>query len=435
MKELTLWQRLFTVQRPQLPPPLPTGLHAFQKSDGEYHVRYHLRVEPNGAGLLVVNATTAVQLSPPGVIMAQHLLHGRDPEDTKSEIKQRFHGVSGAQFQHDYDRLQKLIAQWQRPTSASTARAHVTNLQDAAFVPETVQLFAPLEADVPLAPLEQLRPLLTRLWHIGIPHVTLLLPPEPDGATLVKAVERAEDLGMICGVRGIANALYDTEVVAALAQSGLDYATLVYLTSDNVVQNQWLGQDYGAKFTGVVTQLQYRGIYTTAEVPLIAANATSIPDIVGYLDIAGIRDIAFVAYAGEDGLSEAELDGALTAGALRQVAVSVEEAVEARNIRFHWEPPVARNPNVPLVEQIIAGPRTAGDAAVRVEPDGTIYPPRGANIPAGNIFNDEWATIWNHPAFTRYRERVAAPTHCALCPGLALCAADCPADPNGWARE
>ena len=37
--------------------------------------------------------------------------------------------------------------------------------------------------------------------------------------------------------------------------------------------------------------------------------------------------------------------------------------------------------------------------------------------------------------FTRYRERVAAPTRCANCPGLALCVADCPREAAGWAYQ
>ena len=82
-----------------------------------------------------------------------------------------------------------------------------------------------------------------------------------------------------------------------------------------------------------------------------------------------------------------------------------------------------------------AGPRAAGDAAIRIEPDGTVYPARGPRHRAGNILADSWEQIWASPCFARYRERLAAPTRCSDCPDLPICAADCPRDPRGWSDE
>jgi radical SAM protein with 4Fe4S-binding SPASM domain len=69
-----------------------------------------------------------------------------------------------------------------------------------------------------------------------------------------------------------------------------------------------------------------------------------------------------------------------------------------------------------------------------VEPDGTVIPPRGPALSAGNLLNDAWDDIWNHEVFHIYREQVEAPTRCDICPGLTICAAACPREPEGWAR-
>ncbi|MCA9980014.1 MAG: hypothetical protein KDD89_04260, partial [Anaerolineales bacterium] len=281
----TLFQRLFTLRRrPEPPPPLATGLHPFLKNNGENFVRYHLRVEPDGHGLLVVNATTAVQLTPVGVVIAHHILTGYPKSDTEAQVKQSFVGFQKAQFEQDYQRIQKLIERWQK---ANKPDAPVANLADAAFLPQDVELYAPLEADVPLAEPALMHPLLARLWEIGIPHVTLLVPPDPNPEHLVAAIERAEDLGMICGIHGRATDFTDRDLISRMAQAGLDYATILFLTDDNPVQNKWFGQDYGARFTGLLVVLNKFGIYATAEVPLIQDNATDINSIVGYLDISG----------------------------------------------------------------------------------------------------------------------------------------------------
>jgi radical SAM protein with 4Fe4S-binding SPASM domain len=92
------------------------------------------------------------------------------------------------------------------------------------------------------------------------------------------------------------------------------------------------------------------------------------------------------------------------------------------------------NPALPLTQQVIAGPRCSGDVAVRVEPNGDVFPPRGPYVSAGNVLHEDWNSIWNNEVFRRYRERVEAPTRCDVCPELAICAADCPRDVRGWAR-
>ena len=88
---------------------------------------------------------------------------------------------------------------------------------------------------------------------------------------------------------------------------------------------------------------------------------------------------------------------------------------------------------MPLGEQVCRGPRCGGDTAVRVEPDGAVIPARGPYASAGNLLEDDWETIERSEVFQRYRRRVESDTHCDECPGLAICAADCPREPAGWA--
>ena len=81
-----------------------------------------------------------------------------------------------------------------------------------------------------------------------------------------------------------------------------------------------------------------------------------------------------------------------------------------------------------------AGRAASGDTAIRVEPDGSVIPARGPVQPAGNLITDDWEAIEQSDVYQRYRRRVESDTHCDQCPGLAICAADCPRDPAGWAE-
>ena len=94
-----------------------------------------------------------------------------------------------------------------------------------------------------------------------------------------------------------------------------------------------------------------------------------------------------------------------------------------------------RDPGIPLSKQVRMGPRCSDDLSIRVESHGDVIPARGPYRSAGNLLTDEWETIWNDDAFLRYRERVERPTRCAECPGLAICAADCPRKPAGWSQS
>ena len=124
---------------------------------------------------------------------------------------------------------------------------------------------------------------------------------------------------------------------------------------------------------------------------------------------------------------------ALPAGGLTPAARLVEEAAEESDVRCLWYPPVRCHLGSSLAELVRRGPRCSGDTAVRIEPDGSVIPARGPAKPAGNLLRDDWPKIRRHPIYRDYRHRVETDTHCDECPGLAICAADCPRDPAGWA--
>ena len=71
-------------------PMIQPGLyHAMQEADGMY-TRFHLRVERDGTGMLIANATAAARLSPSGVVITKGLLDGKDVATVLSDLGKRF---------------------------------------------------------------------------------------------------------------------------------------------------------------------------------------------------------------------------------------------------------------------------------------------------------------------------------------------------------
>ncbi|HUM71329.1 MAG TPA: SPASM domain-containing protein, partial [Chloroflexota bacterium] len=292
-----------------------------------------------------------------------------------------------------------------------------------------------LEVSIPLAAPEQLVPLLDRLWQVGIPHFTFLLPENPDLAYLVQAVERAEDLGMIAGARGRATDLVQSKLLRDVAQAGIDHMTVLVASATAEIHDALLGrEDYGFVLP-LLADIQANEVYPMVEIPLVESTLPGLAETLTTLQERGVHTFSFFAIVAPDGMDDVVRAGALPAQAMPQTAGWIEEMADALDVRFLWQPPVQRDPAQTLAAQVVHGPRCMGDVAARVEPDGRVIPPRGPYQSAGNVLTDEWQTIWQHDAFTRYRERVAAPTRCADCPGLALCAADCPREAAGWAYQ
>lgn len=422
-----LFNRLFKVQ-PALPsPPVASGLyHYMRENDGEY-TRFHLRVEPGGNGMLIANATAAAQLSASGVVIAKAWLEGKSEAEITTDLQTHFRGTTEPQIQADLQKVRELI----RKLAAPGDDYPIFNLEDAAISPFESELIAPLEAHIPLADPERLVPVLDRVWQVGIPHVTILVPENPETSHLIRAVERIEDLGMICGISGRATDLSQDSLLEYVAMAGVDHVTAFFASAEPEIHDSLFGAGDHRLACQIFERTQKLEVADVGHVPLVASTTAHLDETLARLLHLQVPNVTFFAIATE---ADKSSEGAIPAKAMRQVAAQVEEDAHQAQVRYLWEAPVKRNPELSLAAQVRQGPRCSGDVAVRIEPDGSVIPPRGPRLSAGNILQDSWDSIWGHPAFQRYRERVEAPTRCDLCPGLTICAADCPVQVEGWSQ-
>ena len=416
---------LTRVQRPA--GVVPPGVYPyFRQADGQ-QTRFHLRVDPDG-GMLLANATRAARLTVTGTVIAKRLLDGHDPQAVARDVQRSFRGATAEAVRRDVEMVRRLIDGLAAPGD----NYPILNLSDAAFG-TSPRLETPLSADLPLAAPEQLVPVLDRLWQIGIPHVTLCVTESPDPRRLVRAVERAEDLGMIAGVRGWAGAFDQPPLLKDLALAGIDHVNLYYASAEAAVHDSLLGEGDHDRARRLIGELIALEVCPVAEVPLTtfpAVEATVEP-----LIPLGVQNFAFFAIAVPEDCPEEARDGALGTEGVTQAAALIEESSADWNVRSLWYPPVRRDPRWTLAEQIRRGPSSSGDHALRISADGTVFPPRGPFEAAGNVLRDDWDTIRRHPALRRDSTELARPRYCDACPGLSLCAANCPRSSAGWVES
>jgi radical SAM protein with 4Fe4S-binding SPASM domain len=423
-------RRLLSFERAQPLRAVDPGLyHMVQETDGTF-ARFHLRVENDGSGMLIANAMAAARLTASGVVIAKDLLEGRAEEEIVRHLRENFSHADPDVIHRDVEQVVALIDQLKAPGDAYP----VLNLEDPSLSPHSSELISPLQAAVPFAGLDALLPLLDRIWEVAIPHVTLLIPDAFEPLELIRAVEHAEDLGMITGVRSRATNLWNEVLLTDLRTAGLDHVSFLYASADAELHDSLCGAGDHAAAMELLDWLEGHQISAVAEIPLIQATINVLDNTVDTLLAKGVDNLAFVAYATTD-RDLAQQEGIFDSDAMAQVATTVEETADMAQALFIWDPPVERDPRLPLKDQILLGPRCSGDVAVRIEPTGEVIPPRGPYQSAGNLIHDTWDHIWNDAVFQHYRERVEAPTRCEVCPELAICAADCPRDREGWAQS
>jgi radical SAM protein with 4Fe4S-binding SPASM domain len=398
--------------------------------DGAY-TRFHLRVDPGGSGLLLANASAALHLSPSGVVIAKGLLDDLKEEAIIAQLKGYFRGATKEEMDADLERVAAMIAALVAPGD----HYPVLNLEDSAISPFDATLMAPFQADVAVSSSPDLAPILNNLWRANIPHVTFLAQPEVDHDALVRAIERAEDLGMIAGVRSRATDLDQPSLLNDMALAGLDHCCLLFIAADDAVHDAVCGSGDYATALALFESIQANEVAPVAEVPLFGSTIAALESTLDRLQQIEVTNVNFLVIAAENDMPAEQRSDGLLASSLPQVADLVEEMAAEMDVRFIWQPPVRRDPALTIPEQVRLGPRCTADVSIRVETNADVIPPRGPNIAAGNLLRDDWEKIWANAAFVRYRERVELPTRCEECPGLAICAADCPREPAGWSSS
>lgn len=412
-------RRFLRVRLPRETPRVQHGIYHYRREQDGNVTRFHLRVEEDGAGLLIANASVAARLSSSGVLIAKALLEGQSQEEVRQAVRESFRRVNDSQVNEDLQKLSVFIETLANPED----NYPIFNLDDPATGTPRA-LFAPFHAQLRVASREKTNPLLQKLWENGILHVTFLANSSSSVRDAVANIERAEDTGMISGLRGTATWLQTPDLLRSAALAGVDYITVPVLSGDPGVHDMQLGTGDFSAAMNCFHDCKELEVCPVAEVPLTKRNRLELDSLIQVLRNAGVKNITYWAVAGEG-------PSALNRNEMIEAAVHVEELAHRAEVRYVWLPPVSGDWTQTLVE----GPRTAGDVSVRVDPDGSVYPARGPLIPGGNLLKEDWQTIWNREAFRSYRGRVESPTRCDICPGLEICAADCPGDPRGWAEE
>ncbi|HVN56365.1 MAG TPA: radical SAM protein [Anaerolineaceae bacterium] len=372
-----------TIRRFQASPQfLPVGTYHFQTSpDAPQQYRLHLRLEPDGRGILIINASTILHLNQTAAEYAYHMVHGAPEREAGIQIASRYH-VRPDQAEQDYrDFKEKVLTLIQTP-----------DLDPATFLdferqdPYSAPLSAPLRLDCALtyqtitpadprvAPTDRVvrelstqewQAILQKSWDAGIPHI-VFTGGEPTLRTdLSGLVGYAEQLGQVTGLLSDGLRLNEPAYLQALLQSGLDHLMLILQPDDPA---SW--QALEAVLAG--------DLFTTVHLTLTAKDQERLPALLQKLAEMKVTSLSLSA------------DDPALAGLLQDA----RQQAAYLNLSLAWDLPVPYSALHPVAlevgEQASSG---AGKAWLYVEPDGDVLPEQGINRVLGNFLNDPWDQI------------------------------------------
>jgi len=364
--------------------PLPPGMYHYQAPpDDPKNYRLHLRLEPDGSGLLVVNASTILHLNQTAAECAYHLVQQTSDETAARKIASRYR-VSPQKALYDYrdlkERIEILVAttDLDPETFLDFERAAPQALSaplrlDCALtytLPEGVEpFFAPGKRVSGELTTPEWQSILDKAWGVGIPHVIFTGGEATLRPDLISLVNHAERNGQVTGLLSDGLKLNDGEYFNQLLQSGLDH--LLFLLQPGVE----------ASWTALKAALE-ADLFVVVHVTLSTGNMSEIPML---LERLADQDVKHISLSASD---EAVQDGLATA---RNKAAELD-------MQLIWDIPVpysAANP-VSLEVQADGSSYNAGANWLYIEPDGDVLPTQGDTRLLGNILTDSWEKIWSN---------------------------------------
>jgi MoaA/NifB/PqqE/SkfB family radical SAM enzyme len=360
------------------------GLYHYQAPQNDpRNYRLHLRVEPDGNGVLIVNAATVLHLNQSATEFAYYFLQNQ-PADLVAHAMARRYRVSQQQAFEDYlDFADRILTLVEMPDLDP-----VTFLDFERRLPHTGRLTAPYRLDIALtyrlpedadpqsAPTKRVerelttaewKTVLDNAWKMGIPHVVFTGGEPTLRDDLPELITCAENNGQVSGLLSDGLRFNDEAYLDNLLQTGLDHLMVVLRSEDGAA---WSALD----------KVIAADLFVAVHLTLTQENSATLPDTLAKCCDRGIAAVSLSA-------SQPSLSGQLA---------DLRNLVAGCGAELVWDLPVPYSAINPIWLEVQEHDMSAvGKRAVLyLEPDGDVLPTQGDHRILGNALRDPWDYLW-----------------------------------------
>jgi len=418
------------------------GLYHYIRGEGENKKRVHLRVETDGNGVLVVNASQMMHLNLSATLMAKIILDDVDDAHAVRVIKKKFN-IKKARALADYRSFKESLEHIISPFENACP---ICDLNLETLQPFSQKPSAPYRMDLALTyrcnnhcvhcyndtsrakiefTTDKWKLVLDKIWDIGIPHVVFTGGEPTLRADLSELVSYADQLGMVTGLNTNGRRLKDADYVTQLAAAGLDHIQITLESHDAAIHDAIVMAPGAHVQTveGIRNALATR-LYVMTNTTMLRRNAPFMDETLRFLHSLHVPTIGLngLIYAGRG----AEVDEGLSESELPDLLSTAKAFTEQTGQRLIWYTPTQYCRFNPLDSGLGVKGCTAALYNMCVEPDGSVLPCQSYYHSLGNLLVDDWDSIWNHELCISLRTRQYVPSECRDCELLSTCGGGCP---------
>jgi len=242
---------------------------------------------------------------------------------------------------------------------------------------------------------------------------------------LERLIRYARSLGLATNL--VTNGtLVDRARARSLSRAGLGSAQVSLEGPDAALHDDLVGRPGAfAETLRGIRELRAAGVPTQTNTTITAANASAAPLMPAFLASVGVERFAMNLFIPTAPGPESD-----------RLFVSYEEigpvvdavAAEAKRagLVFYWYSPTPYGHFNPISRGLGNKSCAAADGLLSVAPDGAVLPCSSWDESLGNLYREDFGSIWFAEAAAFYKSKSFAPAACASCPSFVACQGACP---------
>ncbi len=424
---------------------IPQGRFTYRGEGNLSGLALQLRVEPDGNGLLIINANTVLFLNETSTAYAYFLVQGLSTQQVVSKIRGIFR-VKEKEARADYDKLVYTIS-----TLAQTEEVDPISYLDLEKIEPFSQKFsAPLRVDMTLTfrcqnncvhcyaggshETDELgtgewKQVIDQLHRVGVFILTFTGGEPTLREDLPELLSYGQNKGLVTGLITNGRRLTDKKYVKVLEESGLDFVQVTLESHRSEVHDLMTGVkgSWNETVAGIENLIPTK-IYTTTNSTLSRHNAGDFLDTVDFINGLGVAAFGCnsLIYSGK--AKDVVEDFVFRLEDLKILLPRIQNKATKLGLKFLWYTPTQYCKFNPV--KLGLGIKSCSAAMINmcVGPNGDVYPCQSYFESLGNVLKDDWKSIWNHPLAVRIRNREYVEPKCKECPQLQICGGGCPLD-------
>lgn len=419
----------------------PAGLYHFEQHKNGDKSRVHLRLEADGKGLVLVNASRSLHLNPTAAFMAYLVLNKVSTRQAIQSITHRY-SIPASQAKQDYAQFAEDLEALTCPDGACP----VCELNLDTLAPFSTRPSAPYRMDLALTyrcnnncahcynarprtypelSTDEWKSILDKLWQIGIPHIVFTGGEPTTRSDLPELIAHAEKNGQITGINSNGRKLKDPAYVQQLVDAGLDHVQITLESHLPGIHDQMVCMPGAWEDTvqGIKNVLSTR-LFVMTNTTLLQQNTGELPGMLTFLEQLKVPTFGLNAliYSGRG----ESVGSGLPEEALPPLLEIARQHSQRTGQKLIWYTPTQYCHFDPMMLELGVKGCTAALYNMCIEPDGNVIPCQSYYQPLGNLLNTDWPLIWNHDLAVRLRERKDVPGHCLGCSLFSECGGGCP---------